>query len=459
MYSQPGTDQATLRVVHPSDTDTVLGALTLPPLPVVGGDYKNGVLHLVQFQPETYRQEPVVTFVDVVQEIPIHPFRVTNSVPQTNWVHTPIPGYLLASTVEFDGTTPLVAGSVRWSRPETYYGSSLHALWVDGSTIVWTESQDQQGWYGNPFIDMPFIGGANPGLWGGDVAVGRPGIGFWFPWFNGKHFWGIDVADTTDPAIVSRIILQPEDRRHGFTAGLVANGKIFVSYRDSVRIPTPEPEDKPNDIADDSWIWWPERWETRSWLQVLDYADPLEPVIRQPVALTGELIGVARAGALLITRSSTDWSNHLLPTEGITALAYDGIAAHQISAFKEAGWMGWKADGSGAVRGFANNHETQKSRVGIWSLNDQGQWAQIAVEGLDGIVDQWRQYPDLWLAIGYSKYHFFGSEQDIPGLDLLGSVSRPCHIWPSWSDSAANRSMGLWLPRGDQGLWHIPVPE
>src|SRR5262249_27987703 len=74
-------------------------------------------------------------------------------------------------------------------------------------------------------------------------------------------------------------------------------------------------------------------WVQSSWLNVVDYADPLSPTPRKPALIPGTLQGISHAGELLYTvgyhwstNQDTAWQ------EWLDASAYDGINAYPVAS-------------------------------------------------------------------------------------------------------------------------------
>src|SRR4029077_100187 len=74
-------------------------------------------------------------------------------------------------------------------------------------------------------------------------------------------------------------------------------------------------------------------WIQLSELDVIDYADPITPTVRDPVNIPGTLQGISNEGELLYT-SGLHWgTNQVFDwTQWLEASAYDGVEAHLVAS-------------------------------------------------------------------------------------------------------------------------------
>src|SRR4029077_5879645 len=74
-------------------------------------------------------------------------------------------------------------------------------------------------------------------------------------------------------------------------------------------------------------------WFQRSQLDVIDYADPISPTIRDAVNIPGTLQGISDEGELLYTLGLHWGTNYVYDwTQWFEASAYDGVAAHLVAS-------------------------------------------------------------------------------------------------------------------------------
>src|SRR5205823_4466060 len=74
-------------------------------------------------------------------------------------------------------------------------------------------------------------------------------------------------------------------------------------------------------------------WVSRSYLDVVDYADARNPLVRQPVNIPGTLNGISHQGAVLYTVGTHWTTNQVMAwTQFLDASAYDGVSAHLIDS-------------------------------------------------------------------------------------------------------------------------------
>ncbi|MEI6342997.1 MAG: beta-propeller domain-containing protein [Verrucomicrobiota bacterium] len=420
--------------VKASVPDAPIGSLDLPPFTVVGMERFGATLHLLQFEPDTYRQEPRVMTNVVVGGKGDAGGWITNHIVFTNWNQVVIPGRLHVTEVGFDGDQPLRLGASSIERPEGYYGGSMKGLLAGVGSIVWVES-DAGG-------ILPW---ARPGggmLWDGPAIL--PGRrGGWWGWRNTLALVTEDASSPGRPRLAATLVLGGKEGVSGFSGAHVAEGKVHVSHSEWIV----REEEGPKDRDGNPTRWWTT--ETRHVLDVVDVTNPSEPLLRKPLGLPAELAGVSHRGALLYTTGAT--TNSAPGTTQLTALAYDGLVVAPVAEASV-------GDGSGAVVLEGGRiltvepalKEGTKAQLVSWALGSDARWVRQESLPLRGSWATLRRLGPLVLADTDVGMSFFRSTAD--GMVALGEGPRPCGFWGDWAAGDAGADAVAWLPRGDSGL-------
>lgn len=507
-----------IRRVAASARDVILGTLRLPDHPVVGFEMDGGRLHVMQFEGDSYRMDPVpvtnevvrlvaqpplkvsesrtnvfwkeqpplvtyrtVTNVTVfpplptdppgtprtvvtnVYQVPVHTPKppilttnievviievpqpsilVTNIVISTNWNHVTIPGVLVAREVGFEGNQPVLLGESRATRPERYGGAQLRGRKAATGLMLW--SDDGEEWSPYLAFSEPMIGG----LVRPSVAVD---FGWGWGWRRGWGWWGfrslsivaVDVSNPGRPVIRSGLSLGGTETYHGFSEAFVADGRLHVSHREAVT----RTDEKPatGDITGGPILppggWWIT--ETRQVLDVVDFANPAEPLVRAPVPLPGGLLGISHAGALLYT-SGTGTNTPAEKTE-LSALAYDGVAAAlvDVSHVPQQASLRVLADGRALV-GLMAPTNTVPASVEVWKVGQDGRWAKETTLTVPGMAPVLRPVGAVVVAQASNGLGILRGGAG--GVSLLGVAGPACGIWGDWHAGDSDASGGVWMP-------------
>ena len=422
--------------VRASAPDVAMGSLELLPFPVVGMERLGATLHLLQFEADTYRQEPRVLTNVVVGGKGDAGGWITNHIVSTNWDTVVIPGRLHVLEVGFDGDQPKSLGTSSIGRPEGYAGGSMKAFKASPGTVVWVESS------GGGFLPgvRPGLGGI--GLWDGPAIL--PGWGrWWWGWRNALALVTEDVSTPGRPRLAATVVLGGQEGVSGFSGVHVAGGKVHVSHREWIV----REEQGPKDRDGNPTRWWTT--ETRHVLDVVDVTHPSEPLLRKPLGLPAELAGVSHQGALLYTTGTT--TNSSAGTTQLTALAYDGVAVAPVAETAVGDVAGAMVLDGGRV---ATVESTAKDGSAIqivaWALGADGRWTRLETIPLTGSWATLHRLGGLVLAETGSGMAFLRPTD--AGLVSLGTGPRPCGFWGDWASGDAGADAVAWLPRGDSGL-------
>jgi len=416
-------------------------------------------------QPSTWKTNEVVVW----DEIPQPSLLVTNWVSEITWQNVRVPGETRLSVIEVGIGTLRLVSQVTLENPTEFYGIPLIALWPKDDQVVWTEATTWFGAYDLGFI-RPLVG--SPGAFTSktepivlrtDMALPMIGPGFWWgPWWGQetRHYLAFDLAEPAAPKFASHTQLGGTNDWNGFSESFVADGKVFVSHRVSTYIPVP-PTNAPVTGATGGALqlplWQPGVWEHHSFLDVLDFSDLANPVVRAPVEFPETLRGTSHKGSLVYAARADRTEPSAGTGKSLHALAYDGVKASLVAslALPELWPQPLVVSPEGRVvlgRAFTNAAPTLES----WSINLAGEFARYASVSFAVPAEEVHTFGDLLVVSGGEEYRLF-TLADPDTLVALGRADRPCGLGFEWRHVAASSVTGLWIPRGGPGLWHAPL--
>ncbi|MDG1889924.1 MAG: beta-propeller domain-containing protein [Verrucomicrobiota bacterium] len=420
-----GTDPV-LRVANLTSDFEILSTLQLGNWPVVGTELRDGILYIAQTETTSFTGIP-----EPEEEEMVAP-------PNTLWMRALDLNHLPVLTVVDESKQNLQA---------PLYGSKLNALWVDEETLVWQSTQEYSFWWGGfPIMEDE-----------GRMAD----VGIW-PSSAGSRFLAFDTRAEHGLPLLSEYDLDVKEVWN-FSEAHAVDGKIYLSYQENTF-------DKPALTLLPGRD--PGRWMQKYFLAVIDYADTQHPTSRPPVNLPGSLVGVSHGGGVLYTQGNHYDSETLAMSrhEWLDALAYDGVAAHQVDAIAFSNTWPHLAritsDGyvvgvqlhSGDVQ---DGLEDVFPRYGLssWKLSHTGEFEQrnsewklpysasaLHLQGNDVLVKQDR---DVWsFRLGSNG-----------ALDLQ-SVYAPlgCYGY-DLNEVVIDQEKHLWIPAMDYGTDRIPPGE
>ncbi len=413
----------------------------------------------------TPEADTIVTYPVVETQVIQPPVRYeTNQVTSYVTDSVYIPGRAQVATVRV-GTNSLKAlGSVTvpFGTNDTAYWGPMKALWLSPNVAVWTEQNDGGFNYGGPIYLADFAFKAT-------ALTSQRMIPSIFPYYYNQtgHFITVDSTEAARPSVISLLKLdrQVPDGVYwsGSSGSYLADGKIYLSHQTTLsKAPYTTVIVVTNKLGqlEKQQVEQPGVFEIRHFLDVVDFADPAVPVLRQPVPLPGALAGISHGGQMLYTRGpkpgdATD------PIQYLQACAYDGTAASLVgsmplpNAWPSVQWVG--AEGTVWI-GRPSSASNTPSYLETWSLGTTGKFEFQGSMSLAEPVSDLRLNSGLLLATSNSQALVLDPAQSVTAKPVL-VASKPCSIWYSAVDAAVSRTDGLWLPRGNLGLWHIaPAP-
>ncbi len=401
---------------------------------------------------------------------------------------------MMAETAEVDGENPTdQVGVLPMNFRVAVYGlGSLPELPLLGEKRLHVEGASGAS---NPQLLFPHEDvltvsfGRNHFFYGGpvgivaDIAIGRP----WFGGASGRRFVSFRVGTPADIEFLSNYLMETGDAWS--QSEVFAAGTLFYMTHQSSRligeeeppeiVVDPRPGGKPavdgeNDVAVLP-IGAPEpfpggRWVQQYFLDVIDFADPVNPTQREPVNSPGALIGLGRNGALVYTKAP-HWDDDTLLSDGMEWLdvsAYDGVSLSLIDSLSLS--FTWPHPtlvdsdvvylGLPATRGRLRQGERRRSNntLTTYRLADTGNFESLSEIALPFPVSELRAENDLLLAKVGQELWFYGLETS-GALAPLGTGSQSNCFGFNLQAADGSVESGIWVPGGDYGVSHIPLGE
>lgn len=432
----PGPAVPVLRVADAADPNVVLSQAALDEgQRLVGMTIRDGVLFVLQ---ATGSQ---VVFV---------PDASTGDSPEIK-PNVTLTAFSLAGLPELK----LLAKTKATVEATTGFGN-FKPLWPKPGVLVWASS-----------------GGMGP--WLGEVLrVGAPVVGLiadWWWWPRWGYGGGLLLAFDTNNAesegrmdFLSAVDLSNKGQYWNFSEAFEAAPLVYVSRRSSFFVPKDRGEKIPLNNSDLIVVIGPEPgfWETKEYLDVVDFTDPKNPTIRTPVEIPAQLRGVGANGAVLYTvgyhydaNGSTDW------IEWLDALAYDGVNASLVASMQlPSEWPHPVLVSRDAV--FIGRPESNSTAgtLETWALGTEaggaGKFVQEGIVKLETRAQEMAIYGQL-LAVSSGDRISVWDADDVANLRLAGSEKLSGCIWVDLANGDASTDEGLWLPLREYGVFKVPT--
>jgi hypothetical protein len=436
-----------LRVGLADAPDAVQGQLALPNVGILGATKRGNHLYVAQGNTEWFYPPPL-------ESGGVMP-------PPTNLTT------LVLTVINLSNLPQLsIAGQTRTQSSSISWLDSLQAVWPKADTLVWAGGGVNYWWWYEPWYPI------------GPIVV-RPAIGaiFWPPfWGGGGHLIAFDVADPAAPKFASAINLQGTNGWWNFSKAFAAEGLVYLSHQQSEFLIVPfaadattDPASVPSGAAADTTVVDPTvvypvptgRWFSRSFLDVVDYADPEHPTVRKPVNIPGRLHGVSHNGALLYTvgtRAHRDPNTSPSWTEYLSASAYDGVSAHRIDsiALSDAWPHPVVVVGNNVFVG-RSGYSTTTTDVGphlveTWTLPDSGRFTRSGRVELPMPASVLVHLPGMIAAQQTDNTLTLLDLADPTNLRVIGRGRPPGCVWFNMDNADGEAGRGLWLPLGFYGV-------
>lgn len=433
-----------VRVVPAAQLSTQLNKLTLTNLPFLGSTVANDKLYVLQGRSREL----------VYPEI----WTPTNYAPvKTNAGVLAITVYDLSALPEIS----LLSQTTEPNESEHFYGQ-FEAVWVQDALIVWVNTQNYGGpWYYDGPISIA-AADATAGAFASPDAIGMP----YYFWYGGStgQFIAVDVA-AESPAITSILRLSGTNGWWNFSDSYTANGLLYTSHMATEFDPEFDPPPQVYGSWDGSKIVTltndPPKgaYVQRQYLDVIDYSDPEDPLLRKPVNIPGSLIGIHRQGELLFTRgydlSQGYWQGG---DETISASAYDGTQASLIDSLNlEQSWPKPALAQNGQIYLGRPATTNQSPALEVWNLSPDGKFSLANSVDLSTPASQLAFYDGL-LAVQTSQIELYDASSP-PALVHIGAADTRACYGVALDNGAGSVQRGLWLPLGWYGVIHIPAGQ
>jgi hypothetical protein len=438
-----GNDGPALRVVEANDPSVMRSFLQLTNMPYMGSTELDGKLYVLQGRGAeyVYAKEP----------------NPTNNLPiATN------PAVFLLSTFDLSALPQLqLSSTTTKAAGETYFYGQYQPVLVKPDVLVWAnKSIGYWLWRGGPFDVMPLA--AADARAGAPVDSAMPS--FW-PWWGGSagHFIAVDLSGAT-PSFASELKLTSTNGWWNFSDSFAANGLLYTSHQASEYDPNFDPPPQIWDCGGWDGTKYtitctndppPGAWVTRYYLDVIDYSDPREPLVRKPVNVPGSLIGLHRNGEVVYTQGA-DFQRYWSYDQTIAASSYDGVNAHLIASLVlNQGWPPVLSDSGYVYIGAAPNTNNTNATIQVWTLSNAGKFEQVSSETLSAAPQQIEKVNDM--VVVHSDQVELYDARNPADLALVGAGrAASCYgVLLEGADGEAAR--GLWLPVGWYGVIRIPV--
>jgi hypothetical protein len=266
---------------------------------------------------------------------------------------------------------------------------------------------------------------------------------------KGVELIAFNVADDSAPALLSNITVA--------TNGWLASGSVFTTNGLVYLSHSQQSHDGPmitasgahNEYGSLGLIHF--SWTESDHLDVIDFKNPTAPTVRDPIAISGPLIGISRNGGLIYTTSQRTTGENF-----IDASAYDGAQASLVASLDVGpDWLPATVISGETV--YVSQSTDTNSTLSAWTVTDAATFDQTATLNLNAPTYQIRDFGGLLGLQGGSIIQLVDSS-DPNSLSLLTAGSPAgCSVWPNLSgaDGAAHR--GVWVPLSDFGVLALPT--
>jgi hypothetical protein len=305
------------------------------------------------------------------------------------------------------------------------------------------------------------------GLWLGN---GSPLVLSYLPIFGGgisffstqsRLFLAFDVSDATVPRLLSSTRLGANESWSGFSDTFVADGKLFLSHDVSKYVAATN-AGTPVGNADGGILflnfWSSGTWEQQHFLDVLDFTDATNPVVRAPLEFPGMLQGLSHQG-VLVYASGQNPTNTQDSATYLHALAYDGVQASLVTSLRCPATSPQpllvRPDGS-VLLGVPAATINDVPALETWAVSTAGGFERYGTLPLAAPAEELHIFGDLLVVPAGGAFQFFDAT-DAAALRPLGAGERGPSQWIDWNGADASATIGLWLPQGLTGLWNVPI--
>lgn len=421
------------RISLAADPNQLLQTLVLPTdLPVLSADLRDGRFYVVQGQ-VNHAYYP----------------------PEPEPGDPPPPGDRLVLSIYDLSVLPEDAkllGKLETSLEALGYLTWLDALWPKPNLLVLASGGDGGGYYYPWMWRGPWL---VDGLWGG------PAIGMPYYWGGqGGRILAFDVADPAAPRFLSDVDLTGESWR-SFSRAFTAKGLVYLSHSESVPA---EPIVATDPASGQTRTYYPPdgQWVRRYWLDVIDYTEPRDPLVRRPIPLPGLLQGISHEGAIVYTtgghwKPDSPWTAD--GQQWLDAGAYDEVSVRQLDSLplpnswpqalslaQGVVWLSQPADATASG-----------SLLASWALDANAEFVRLSETEVKVPVSNLRAFGTLLAAQADREVRLFDIAQPAEPRFLAKGGPDGC-VWPNLGTAAGIPGRGVWLPLGVYGVSVVPIP-
>jgi len=433
-YGWSSSPPATIRVARADHPETVLSSITLTNgLQITGSEVRGNKLYVTQGQSGYYYPWILMAAPDAsgnADTNPPAPATLTFSV----WDLAQLPSISKMSEIK-----PPIGDQ---------FGGALTPVWPKPNLLVW---------YGGAQL--------NWGWWAIDVAV--PSVmapigifpGPWRGWGGGGSLAAFDVSDAANPNLKS--VVQVATNSWNFSNPFVAEGLVYLSHQTTeiISVPIdPPPTDPPIDPSktNATTSGWGNgtnviRFVTRWFLDVIDYADAANPVVRKPVNVPGALQGATHQGGVIYTTGAHfNMDGNSDGAEFLDASAYDGVAAFLIDSMSLTNWpRPIVVNGPDIFLGRPTSLER-------WRLNDDGMFAKLSTTDTKEPVYNLRFFGDLAALLTQSRVRLYDAT-DRGAFKAASDSGMACNASMDLENADGSLERGLFVPLSDYGVMFVPA--
>ena len=294
---------------------------------------------------------------------------------------------------------------------------------------------------------------------------------FWWPYWgqtDTKTFLALDVTDPKSPQFLGTTKVKAKTSA-SFSSVFTANGKLFFTHQHSwpwygyiLFADGNGAADGDSDATDADL----KTLCGRHFLDVVDFSTPTAPVVREPVSAPGQLGGVAHDGGLLYT-VGPDYATDGKPkreTNVVHASVYDGTTVGLLSTLDTGSY--WPSVLTMEDRLFvfsikpsAANHDNLANFTSLYEFGSGSQFRLldeiIQTSGSPTVLGQ------TLLSQGYVGPGYAIQALDFSNptsLTLRGTLSTGW-VYPNLSRAIGNALDGFWFPLGTYGVFHAALPK
>jgi hypothetical protein len=422
-----GTERPTVRVTASDTPNVILQEVELAPVPVLGASVRAGKLYVAQGR-SSWGFGPI--FVEDGD----------GDTPEE------LKSKLLLSVYDLGGL-PAVQKLGQTEAILNGYGMNgdVQAVWPKPGVLVLAGGSFNWFW---SCLSCPIPMAMDAMFWPGPWRGG-----------GGGRLVAFDVTDATSPVFASEVELGTNGW-WSFSSAFASEGFVYLSHQTSSYVEEPVVIDPAGELVVPTPV--KSRWVTQSFLDVVDYTEPRDPLVRRPVNIPGRLNGISHGGALLYTVGTrwasevTSWTEHLAVSsyDGVEARLVDSIALpnswpHPVLVENARVYVGWPDYGT-------NSPATAAHSLQVWQVSNEGKLARsdkVPLTSPAGTLAEFRGL--LVVQLSDQSLSLFDASGDL--LRAVGS-GRPAGCqWYDLKHADGALDRGVWLPLGAYGVMPVPV--